>query len=211
VLKITPDLFCKEKSDLLQYALLYCGYANYSELSTYIDFDSYSQEIRMNFSHGQKENLKYALKKEMCFNRLESEKEINDFHVILTKNLLKFDAKPVHSVEELIHFKNSRLKEIIEFYGVYFENIMLAGAMLFRFDSVVHSQYLAADSDFFEYRPMTYLYFRLIEYARDNGFKKLSWGISTENRGVILNESLLAFKESFGSKYALNRGFYKNF
>jgi hypothetical protein len=211
ILKITSDLFCKEKSGLLQYTLSYCGYNNYSELSTYIDFEDYGQEIRANFSHGQKENLKYALKKGMNYRRLESDGEIGDFYTVLAKNLLKFNAKPIHSKDELIDFKNNRLKDIVDFYGVFYDEKIIAGTMLFKINQIVHTQYLGADVEYSEFRPMTYLYYNIINWARNNEYKKLSWGISTEKHGTILNESLLAFKESFGSKYVLNKGFYKTF
>jgi hypothetical protein len=209
ILKITPDLFSKEKSDVLQYALMYCGYDDYSELSTYIDFETYKQDISVNFDHGQKGKLKQALKNDMCLKEISSDEEISFFYDILEKNLLKFNTCPVHSIEELLDFKNNRLKAIVKFYGIFFENKMIAGGMLFDFGSILHAQYLSVDYDYIKYRPMTYLYYKLIELASQNGYKILSWGISTEKRGAVLNESLLSFKESFGSKYSLNRGFYK--
>lgn len=211
LLKITSDLFCKEKSDLLQYILTYCGYSSYCELSTYIDFDEYNPDILANFNHGQKGKLKQALKKQMCFKRLESDEEISIFYTILSKNLLKFNTKPVHSMAELIDFKNNRLKDIVDFYGVLCEDKIIAGAMLFKINLVLHTQYSATDVNYSEYRPMTYLYYKLIDLAKNNGYRKLSWGISTEKQGTILNEGLLTFKESFGSKYVLNMGFYKVF
>jgi hypothetical protein len=211
LLKITPDLFCKEKSDLLQYALSYCGYNSYSELSTYIDFDTYKEEIIENLEHGQKGKLKNALKNGINFRYIKSDKEITEFYTILEKNLLKYNTMPVHKLEEIIDFKNNRLKNKIVFFGVFLEDKMIAGGMLFKINDVLHAQYLSTDYDFIKYRPMAYLYYKTIEYARENNYKKLSWGISTEKQGTILNENLLAFKESFGSKYALNRGFYKKF
>lgn len=212
LLKITSDLLCKEKSDLLQYALSYCGYNNYSELSTYIDFSNgYSQEIQCNFNYRQKRNLKCALKIDMDFKRIESFEEIRNFYSILEKNLLKFKTKPVHTLDELIDFKDNRLKNYIDFYGVYYRDEIIAGTMIFKIDKVIHTQYLAANSEYFEFRPMTFLYYNLIKWAWGKDFKKLSWGISTEKRGTSLNETLLAFKESFGSKYMLNRIYYRFF
>jgi hypothetical protein len=212
VLKITPDLFCKESSDLLQYALRYCGYNSYAELSSYIDFEDYEKNIASNFSHGQRENLKFALKHEMQFEKLDSAADIHTFHDILTKNLLRFNAKPVHTIGELYVLKDIYLKNITDFYGVILDGKIIAGAMVFKFNgTTIHTQYLCMDYDYLKYRPMTYLYYKIIEQARDNGFKKLSWGISTEKKGTELNETLLAFKESVGSKYILNRGYYKTF
>jgi hypothetical protein len=191
--------------------LTYCGYSGYSELSSYIDYEIYKQDIKTNFGHGQKENLKIALRNELQFKNLNNDEDIYLFYKILEKNLLKFNIRPVHTIDELLEFKHDRLKDIIDFYGVYFKDTMISAAMAFKFNSVFHTQYLAADYDYLSYRPMTYLYYKLIEFAYQNGFRKLSWGISTEKRGAFLNESLLAFKESFGSKYSLNRGFYKAF
>jgi hypothetical protein len=208
VLKITPDLFSKEKSDVLQYALTYCGYDDYSELSTYIDFETYKQDIEANCNYRQRRNIKNSLKYALQFEKL-SDADIYQFYKILEKNLVKFNARPVHTVDELLDFKNNRLKDIVEFYGVYFEDKIVSAAMIFKFDRVLHTQYLASDYDYSNCRPMTYLYYKLIELVSQNGYKILSWGISTEKNGAVLNESLLSFKESFGSKYSLNRGFYK--
>jgi hypothetical protein len=209
MLKITPDIFCKEKSDLLQYVLTYCGYDSYSELSSYIDFDTYKSNIITNLDHGQQGKLKQALIYEMQFKIINGNDEIIMFHNILSKNLLKFNASPVHTSEDLLDFKNNRLKNIVEFYGVFLDEKMIAGGLIFKFDSVVHAQYLSVDYDYIKYRPATFQYYKIIELSWKNGFKKLSWGISTEKRGTILNKSLLAFKESFGSKYSVNRGFIK--
>jgi hypothetical protein len=210
ILKITPDLFCEEKSDVLQYVLTYCGYSSYVELSTYIDFNDYGNEIIENLNRAQRKRLNQALKNDMQFKILNLDKDIYDFYAILEKNLARIDVKPVHSIENLLNFKNSRLKDIVEFYGIYLENRIIAGGMMFKFGSVIHAQNLNGDSDYLQYNSMPYLYYCVINHAKENGYEKLSWGISTEKRGTVLNESLLSFKESFGSKYALNRGFYKS-
>jgi hypothetical protein len=210
LLKITPDLFCKEKSDLLQYILGFRGYNSYSELSTYIDLNDYKNESSDNFSYRQKRNLKYSQRFELSFKELSSDEDVYFFYEILRKNLKKYNTIPIHTSEELLEFKNHRLKDIVNFHGVFLEDKMISGAMIFNFGSIIHSQYLASDYDYSEYRPMTFLYYNLINLSKKNAFKKLSWGISTENRGTILNESLLTFKEEFGSKYAVNRGFYRD-
>jgi hypothetical protein len=211
ILKITPDLFCKENSDVLQYALAYCGYSNYSELSAYIDFNDYDKDITNNFNRAQRKRLNQALKNNMKFEILKSDKEICDFHDILQKNLIKYNAKPIHTAEELLDFKNYRLKELVEFCGVFYDDKMIAGGMMFKMGDIIHAQNLNGDSDYLQYNSMPYLYYCAINHALQKGYKILSWGISTEKRGSVLNESLLSFKESFGSKYSLNRGFYKTF
>lgn len=70
---------------------------------------------------------------------------------------------------------------------------------------------MSADYRFTEFSPITYLYYKVIESAKKQGFKKLSWGISTENAGKELNMGLIRNKESYGSKHDLNRTFIKNY
>jgi len=209
LLKITPDIFCKEKSDVLQYALKYLGYRDYDELSTYIDFNDYKDNIQDNFSSAQNRQLKQAMKNKLSFEFFDDDERIFSFYSILGKNLKKFDSKPVHTYLELLDLKNNRLREKILFFGVFLDGMMIAGTMDFLFVSVFHTQYLAADYDRLDSKPMPFLYYNVIKYAKEHNFNKLSWGISTEQQGTILNKSLLSFKESFGSKYALNRSFFK--
>lgn len=137
--------------------------------------------------------------------------EIELFYNILCDNLKKFNSKPVHILEELIDFKKNRLKDIVDFYGVYKDDILIAGSMVFKFGSkVFHTQYLAADQKYLNLYPMNFLDTNLIKTAKDEGFKYFSFGISTENHGKILNYNLAEFKEGFGTTYSLNKTFYKN-
>ena len=87
----------------------------------------------------------------------------------------------------------------------------MAGGMLFYFSqtNTLHAQNLSSDFRFTEYSPITYLYYKTIEYAKRRGYSKLVWGISTENEGEKLNLPLIRNKESYGSKYDLNHTFYK--
>lgn len=55
---------------------------------------------------------------------LQSEKEIERFHHVLSKNLQKYDTVPVHTVSEMIDLKK-RLGEGVIFYGAYMGNCLL--------------------------------------------------------------------------------------
>lgn len=79
--------------------------------------------------------------------------------------------------------------------------------MLFYFNNVkvAHTQYLAALSEYNKLSPMTFVYYSLIQKMREAGFHKLSWGITTEDMGRILNMGLVTSKEEFGSDYSFER------
>ena len=210
-LRITPDLFSKESSALLEYVLFYCGYQEYSELSTYIDYETYKENILSNFEQGKRTNVHNCVKAGLHWHKIDTEKEIGQFYQVLCQNLKKFDAKPVHSLQELLDLKRNRLSEEIDFYGIFQAERMVAGSMMFYFRNVgvAHTQYLCADLALNTLSPMTYLYYAMIEEMKRQGFKKLSFGISTEDKGRILNYGLTRSKEAYGGGHCLNKKFCK--
>ncbi|ARD67577.1 GNAT family N-acetyltransferase [Eubacterium limosum] len=211
-LKITPSLFSKESPELLEYCLENRNYNEYAELSTYIDYYSYKEKITSNFTQGKRTNVNNGIKEGLSFQRLNDDDKIRNFYEILCQNLHKYKTNPVHSIEELLEFKNSSLKDICQFYGVFKENEMIAGGMVFYFEqtNVAHTQYLAAKEEYATLSPSTFLYYGIIKEMKEKNICKLSWGISTEDKGKILNEGLIKSKEAYGSKYSLNRTFYKS-
>lgn len=212
-LKITPNLFSSENSDLLQYVLGYYGFKHYNELSTYIDLEKTSLNLIEQFDRNKIRNIRKCENHQLVFRELDSDMEIEDFYKLLQINLSKYDKEPIHTCEEIKNLKKLYAPRNIKFYGVFSRKEQVAGGMLFIFEqsNVIHAQNLSADYRFTEYSPITYLYYKMIEEAKKNNFKALSWGISTENCGEIINLGLIRNKESYGSKYQLNYTFYKLF
>lgn len=212
LLRCTSSLFSKRPTDLLDYFLFQNGYSQFNEVGFYVDLERAPEDLTTIMNVPRRRGYRYSLKHEMELRRLETEEEIRTFHQILSKNLEKFHATPVHTVEELLEFKNHRLTKECDFYGVFYQGQMVSGTMLFYFGhQVLHTQYLAQDSDFSKLYPMNFQDFSLIQMARDRGFSKISFGISTEERGTVLNEGLALFKEGFGCDYSINRSYTKSF
>ena len=214
VLKITADIHSISSSDLLQYALRYCGYDEYTELNTYVNLENIDGDVRKTFDRNKIRNIRKCEEQRLYFRALNSDLEIEGFHRLLEINLSKYSLKPIHSVQEMISFKKDIIPDNIRFYGVFHpNNSMMAAGMMFIFEqaNVIHAQNLSADYRFEEYSPITYMYYRIIEQAKKDGYRALSWGISTENNGKVLNLGLIRNKEAYGSKHQLNRTFYKIF
>lgn len=195
----------------MEYCLFYCGYQCFNELSTYIDFEDYKEPIIKNFKEWKRRNVRNCLAAGIVCKKLEQDNEITEFYQILCENLLKYQTTPVHTLKELIQLKTQILPEEVDFYGAYLENKMIAGTMLFYFHAVqlVHTQYLCASAYWDHLSPMTYIYFSMIAMAREKGFRKISFGISTEDKGRILNYGLTRSKEAYGGKHCLNKKFCK--
>lgn len=210
IYKNVSNIFNENKINLLNYLLYKNQYNNYQELGFVINYQNYNNHIISNFDNQRKRSTKKALKNDLLFKKLYSNLEVKEFYEILKDNLKKFDSNPVHSLEEILEFKNERLKEIVEFYGVFNEGKIIAGTMIFNFNNkILHAQYLAVDQNSLKLYPMNYLYYKLIEIAYKNKYEYLSWGIATENNGLVLNEGLASFKEGFGSEYSINMTYYK--
>ena len=211
VLKNTSEIFCKDDSNLLDYFYFKYNYQNYNELSLYIDFKKYDSIIENNFSASKRRDFKYSLKNNLQFKKLKNDYEINDFYKLLILSLTNHNTKPVHSLEELLDFKKNRFTDIVEFYGVYYKDNLIAGSMVFNFDNTVfHTQYLASNHVYSSYYPMNFLNYNLIREAYINNFRFFSFGISTEEQGKVLNTSLAQFKEGFGTIGSINRSYYKD-
>lgn len=210
--KCTPCIFSSAGTNLLSYFLFQRGFSSYDEISSYIDFQNYREDVIANFTASKRRDYKYSLKYDLDFCELHTEEEIRKFYTILCENLKKFDTIPVHSIEELLDFKKERLKSIVEFYGVFWQEELIAGSMLFNFSNkVLHTQYLASSQHYLKMFPMNYLDTKLIMLAKERGFRYFSFGTSTEQHGRILNKHLAKFKEGFGTAYGLNRTFVKKY
>ena len=147
----------------------------------------------------------------MQLRELLSEKEIERFHHVLSKNLQKYDTVPVHTVSEMIDLKK-RLGEGVIFYGAYMGELLVAGTMVFVFEKVrcAHTQYLAADPDYANVNAMSFIYYKMIEIYMEKGFRYLSWGTTTEHGGEEINWNLANNKEEFGSLHSVNSIFEKS-
>lgn len=106
--------------------------------------------------------------------------------------------KAVHTGAELA-LLHSRFPEEVLLYVAKHDGKIEAGTLLFVYDNVVHTQYMASS-----------------EYGRENGALDLviatvmdeyrnskhyfDFGISTENAGIVLNYGLISQKEGFGGR-----------
>ena len=210
ILKLTPDIFCYSNSALLQYLFYYKGYSSIDELSLYVDFDHYKDDVYSNLSQGKRTDVNNCIKAGMKCQKLDTNLLIEDFYNILCQNLVKYDAKPVHTLSELLDFKNNRLKDECDFWGIFLDGKLIAGSMMFYFSkTVVHTQYLCALNDYSKLSPMTFLYYSMLLEMKSKGYKIVSWGSTTEDNGFYLNLGLVKSKEAYGSQYSINKSYRK--
>ena len=133
VYKNASEIFCSKKMDLLDYFLFKNAYNSYNEVSFVIPVSKLGDDVTANFVYGRRRHYKYSLKQNLFFKELITDDEVREFHYVLCENLKKFETKPVHTCGEILEFKNKRLKENVRFYGVYKNERLVAGSMVFSF------------------------------------------------------------------------------
>ena len=106
-------------------------------------------------------------------------------------------VSPTHRVDE-IRLLADRFDRIA-LYGAYAGAELLAGAVVYRYDGVLHTQYLAASPAGRERGALDAVIAHLIAHACD-GQRWFNFGISSYEQGRQLNAGLAAQKEMFGGR-----------
>ncbi len=212
-LRFPPDFMWRSaEAPLVEYMLGLNGFKESIELTTYVDYSSYRDPIVSNFSQGKRTNINNGIKEGFACRPLSSIEEAKEFYTMLCDNLKKHDAKPAHTFDELWNLYSENLAGNTELLGVYDGNKLIAAGWIFLFRNMgtAHTQYLCADNSYSRLSPMSFLYYSIIQYCKEKGFEKLSWGISTEEHGAVLNWGLTESKEHFGSLHGVHRSFSRD-
>ncbi len=131
--------------------------------------------------------------------KIELSEDFNSF--INLENLVLHEhhnIKAVHTGAEL-ELLHNRFPEQIKLFAAMYNNNMIAGSLIFVYENVIHTQYLAADDTAREIGALDYCINEIInKYSETKQF--LDFGISTENDGKLLNEGLISQKEGFGGR-----------
>ncbi|MBP4137565.1 FemAB family protein [Flavobacterium geliluteum] len=170
----------------------------------------------MNLVINLKEELRISKSKLKHFRRIENlqleiveEADFEPFweQVLQPRLLAKYDAKPVHTKEEIYFLKQNFCKNIKQF-SVYQEHEIIAGITIFEGERVVKSQYGATSKKGEKVRALDFLFISLIEKYQREGKSFFDMGIVNEEDEKGYNPGLLTQKEELGCS-VYNQDFYK--
>lgn len=118
---------------------------------------------------------------------------------VLEENLArKHDAKPVHTLQEILMLHEKFPKQIM-FIAAIHAGTVVAGAVLFNNPTVMHAQYIASSMAGNDLKALDALFEWCIERAQqDSCTRFFDFGISNEKDGRFLNSGLYDFKVEFG-------------
>ncbi len=189
--KAIPHVFHNYPSEEDIYALFLKGFKLFRrDMSSAVPLD---KPIKLTDSR------KNTIKKAINFNlRISESENFSEFYNLLEANLLKFKKKPTHSLSEIMNLKK-RFPNNIKLFTASKFNKIFSGAIIYDFGNTIHTQYLSSSSEGQKIGALDFLLYTIIsELFKDR--KYLSFGISTENNGRVLNEGLIFYKEGFGGR-----------
>ena len=117
---------------------------------------------------------------------------INDFYQIFLVNMRDLGS-PVHSkkiIQNVLKIYQKTAKIVI----VYRKNQPIAGSIMAGFRDTLENPWASSLREYSRFSPNMLLYWTMLEYACDNGFKRFDFGRSTPNEGTY------KFKKQWGAK-----------
>ena len=190
--KLLPYVFCTYPSGELEYVLWRRGFTLMRrDLSSVLPLDH-----PLPFNSLKKRAIKKAKNKGVVVDNAP----LPAFHSLLTQVLqAQHGVAPVHSLAELT-LLTTRFPRNISVRCAIIDEELLAGAVIFHYGRVWHTQYLASSPAGRELGALDLVIATVIDEAQAMGATYLSFGTSTEKAGTTLNEGLLFQKESFGAR-----------
>ncbi|MFC2603919.1 MAG: GNAT family N-acetyltransferase, partial [Treponema sp.] len=129
-------------------------------------------------------------------------KESTDFKTFMSieEEVLevRHGVKAVHTAEELA-LLHSYFPKNIRLFAASYQDKMISGALIFEYENVIHTQYMAANDTARQIGALDLAISSIIDTYKETK-TWLDFGISSEDSGRILNEGLIAQKEGFGGR-----------
>jgi len=195
VYKSIPYIYYSQPAQEDRYALfLYGAKLLKTEASTVINLNSPIKMATLRRRQAKKAK-KIGVQIQLCSQRSDFECYIDILNEVLGEY---HNVKAVHTADELF-LLYTRFPNNIQLYIAYFENKPVAGTVLFVYDDVIHTQYLASNDVGRSLGALDLIIDNVIEIYKTSK-KYLDFGISTENSGRVLNEGLISQKEGFGGR-----------
>lgn len=194
--RLANDIYFKESYYTL-YFLLSQQLKIYPELSWYIKTDDDFIENIKNIRN-KKTLLKSINDVNMICTNFINEEDYIQFYEILEKNLkINHESSPTHSLDEFLKIKYI-LGDKQKLYLVKKNNNILGGVFVIKVTSNCwYTFYISRNIDLDKNGcSICYLMYQISLDAKKENVKYIDYGISTENRGMEINDGLSDYKEA---------------
>lgn len=207
-----PIIYNKKITQHIEYAMLYRRFdfeLHYISHAIHLRYDG---DFLSHFDKTARKTIRKILRERKIYIR-----ESNDyvtFNEILVKNKAKHNAKPTHSLEDMIRL-SQLVPNKVRLNMVYFEDKPIAGSWLFICNpKVVLCFYNMLLYEFEHLRPVYLIMYETVRWAIENGFEWVDIGVSQDTKSpdpMTPALSLINFKERFDSRGILRSTYHYKF
>lgn len=192
IYKVIPYIYHKQAAEEDLYAL----FRNDAKLIIRNISSCIYLQDRIKYSQGRKEALKKSKKNNLS---VHESLDFSAYWNLLCENLQKrYNAKPVHSLEEINHLR-SKFPENIKLFQVERNGNVISGVVMFEMENIVHVQYISSNEEGRSLGAVDAVFDYLLDSVYEDKIY-FDFGISTEKNGLYLNEGLINQKEGFGGR-----------
>lgn len=193
--KVIPHIYHTQPAEEDRYAL----FANAGKLIT-VDASTYLNLLQpLKMPKGRKAQISRARRENVIVEQLDDIQSYNEF-IALENEVLeeRHNTHAVHTAQEL-KMLHDAFPENIHLFAAKKDGKMIAGTVIFEYEYVVHTQYMAANEEARQIGALDLAVSTVIDKFRESK-KWLDFGISTEHDRIFLNEGLISQKEGFGGR-----------
>jgi hypothetical protein len=203
IMKTMPSIFCESFREDIHYALFRSGWhITRRDLSTVIDYAA-GLPYRKTKRHAVRKAREFGLTLRDDVNTREV------WSVIAEVLSSRHGVEPTHNASE-ISLLSAKFPENINCFCTEVDGSVVAVAIVFLNNSAVHTQYLAATPAGRKVGGLDFLLDCLIS-KYEKTCRWFSFGISTTDGGINLNDSLLFQKEGFGGRGVVHDFYQRTF
>ncbi len=199
---LTPPMqvYNRVHDEVQEYALLHNGFEQIKiQYSSVIDLGAVSLD------KGRRSDIHRAKRDGLV---VKESKDFDEFFPILVKNKEKYDARPVHTIDEM---KKIDALFDAKLFLAAIDGQTIGGLWILPASKtcalIFYSAFLR---EYRRYNPIVSLVAHAIDWARQKGYRYLDYGVSTDTTAEEdIHWSLARFKERLGGSGCLRRTYYR--
>lgn len=193
--KTIPHIYHEQPAEEDRYSL----YISNAEIFKVESSTVINLKAPLKMPKGRKAQISRAKREGVIIEKRQSLEDFEKF-IDLENEVLssRHETRAVHTGAEL-KLLYDRMPDNIHLYAAIYEGEIIAGTVVYEYGQVIHTQYMAANDLARQIGALDLAVNTVIEEYKESK-KWLDFGISTENKGRVLNEGLISQKEGFGGR-----------
>ncbi|MFN3780623.1 MAG: peptidoglycan bridge formation glycyltransferase FemA/FemB family protein [Candidatus Kapaibacteriota bacterium] len=207
-----PIIYNKKITQHLEYAMLYRRFdfeLHYISHAIHLRFE---KDFLSSFDKTARKTIRKILREEKL--HIRESHDYYSFNEILVKNKAKHNAKPTHSLEDMLRL-SQLVPNRVRLNMVYYEEKPIAGSWLFICNpKVVLCFYNMLLYEYEHLKPVYLIMYETVRWALEQGFEWVDIGVSQDTKSadpMTPALSLIQFKERFNSRGILRSTYHYKF